>query len=199
MEGVPSRLRFHLSRRSGPLPLPTTPAFPSLPRLVSHRPSSGWGCRFGAFLLSHLPAGSMPADFCRCGGFCSPPMSQRNVLGDGKSAGRGRHRETRRSHAPRNPVRDEVENPTQATETNRAPAKPCYETEMRGEFRGGGTVSANGLPAVTGVASDFMFGSYPLPARGIGRPLPPTPLSKSQAPAVLERVSVRPRVGSSSA
>ena len=74
----------------------------------------------------------------------------------------GNRRETRLGHATRSPVWNGLENPAQASEMDRAPATPSYETEMRGRFRGGGAVSADGLPAVTGVTSGGIFGSCSL-------------------------------------
>ena len=40
-------------------------------------------------------------------------------------------------------------------------ATPCYGTEMRGRFRGGGagTVSMNDLPVLMGIMVGFMAGS----------------------------------------
>ena len=77
---------------------------------------------------------------------------------------------------------------------------PRYETEMRRRFRGGGggggrTVSADGLPAVTGVVSGVMSGSRFLPARCIGRRLLATRRTKSQASFIarFEKLSSSPR------
>ena len=67
MEGVPSRFRFHLSRRSGTAST-GGPCFPSLHKLVSHRPPFGWECRFVGFSHGGQPApfvGSLPPECCR--------------------------------------------------------------------------------------------------------------------------------------
>ena len=137
-------LPFTFPPKSPTGPLPTTPAFLRYTGWFRTVLLSVDVARFVAFLLSRAqprsPAGSMPADLCRCWSFVPTlyPPSQKHILEDRKSAGTGSRRETRRGPATRSPVWNGPENPAQASETDGAPAEPRYETEMRGRFRARG-------------------------------------------------------------
>ena len=118
------------------------------------------------------------------------PPSQKHGPRDGKFARRD-------TATPHGPCLERDQDPAQAAETDRAQANPRYETSEGEILRGGGgAVAAGSFPAATVVVSGIMSDSCFLPERCIGTSIVITLHRKSQAPAVLEKVSVRPRVGS---
>ena len=194
MEGVPSRLRFYLSRRQDRcrrhlLSFVTQAGFaPSSFRLglpVRRVPSEPCAAPFAGRLYT---GGLLPRlDFL----FLFLPLSQKNGPTDGKSAGRLLRDE---APPPRILVWNGIESPVWASEMDRAPAKLCYETGIEREIPRG-LCPVDDLPTVTGVASGIMSGSRFLPARCIGRRFYVTSQRKNQAffwePHVLNPVQSR--------